>query len=372
MGRAHEIEERAVGTTRTLVAVLVVIATVFALRETETVTLPLAFALFLAALFWPLQRWLERRTPRPAAFAITTLAFLVALGLFVGGLWLSLEMIEARLEAHQQRLVAAATEASAWLERRGVPMPSLDGNDGGWEALHDAFLTVSRQVFGVAGGIALTIGFLLLALLEIPDYRSKLRRLSRDPDRARLVDGLHRASRQFQRYVVVRTFIGALTGVIVGVVCAALGLEAAFVWGFSTFVLNYIPTIGSVVATAPPVLFAIVQFDDPLRWIAVFVAVATVQIVMGVFVDPRLEGRFLRVSPIIVLISVTFWGWVWGIAGAFISVPTTLVIALICREFDATRWIATMLTDEEAEPSEPSAPSEPSEAHPDQGATART
>ena len=104
-------------------------------------------------------------------------------------------------------------------------------------------------------------------------------------------------------------------------------------------------TLGSLVAIFPPVLFAFIQFDGFTMPLLVLAGVGGIQLVMGQFVDPRLEGKYLELSPLVVLFSVAFWGWMWGIAGAFIGVPITVALVIACNQFERTRWIAALLAD---------------------------
>ena len=119
----------------------------------------------------------------------------------------------------------------------------------------------------------------------------------------------------------------------------SLGLQLAFVWGVTTFLLNYIPTLGSIVAVLPPAVFALVQFDDPTRAALTFSAVTALQVITGSYVDPLVEGRFVSLSPFVVLFSVVFWGWLWGIPGSFVGVPMTLAVVIWADEFDTHRWL---------------------------------
>jgi predicted PurR-regulated permease PerM len=125
-----------------------------------------------------------------------------------------------------------------------------------------------------------------------------------------------------------------------------MGLDFAFVWGVLAFLLNYIPTIGSAVAVIPPTLFSLVQFDSLGRPLAVLLGMVLLQIVFGNYVDPLIEGRLLALSPMVVLASVVFWGWVWGVPGALLGVPITIGIVIAADHFPKTRWIARMLAEE--------------------------
>ena len=141
---------------------------------------------------------------------------------------------------------------------------------------------------------------------------------------------------------------GCGTGVGTGLAAWAVGLEFALLWGVLNFLLNYIPTLGSILAIIPPVLFGLVQGGWQLGLLAL-AAVGGVQLVMGAFVDPRLQGHYLRLSPLVVLLSVAFWEWLWGIPGAFIGVPLTVGLVIALARFDSTRWIAVLLSDVDEE-----------------------
>ena len=106
---------------------------------------------------------------------------------------------------------------------------------------------------------------------------------------------------------------------------------------------HHIPTVGSIVATVVPVLFALLQFESAGMAAAVLGGLGGIQIVMGLWIDPLVQGKYLSLSPLVVLLSVTFWGWVWGIPGAFISVPLTIVVVIACRQSRETAWIARLL-----------------------------
>lgn len=139
----------------------------------------------------------------------------------------------------------------------------------------------------------------------------------------------------------------AISGVATAVFAAAVGLDLALMWGFTTFLLNYIPTLGPLVAVIPPSLFALFQFEGLGRPALVFLGIGAIQFFIGNFVDPKIEGRVLSLSPFVVLFGIVLWGWIWGVFGAFLAVPLTAAIVIVCREFESTRWIAVMLSGRE-------------------------
>ena len=115
-------------------------------------------------------------------------------------------------------------------------------------------------------------------------------------------------------------------------------------WGFAAFLLNYIPTIGSVVAVILPALLAVLQFNVPTPPIMILVSLGIVQFVVGNLLEPRLHGERLNLSPLVVLLSLALWGTIWGVVGMFLSVPITVTILIICSEFRRTRPLAIILS----------------------------
>jgi len=322
-----------------LLAILVVIASAFALKHTMGVTLPLAFGIFLVCLFWPLQKALAKKLPNGVATLLNVLLFLaVAAGFGLALHWivdLTVDGLEGRIGTIEQAL----ENTEAWLAGVGVEFGMSGG--GGSEFLE----RLGKTGFEIAGGFTLTVAFLGLGLHEVRDYEEKLGRETTEEKWPGVVSNI---ALQMRRYFLVRTGIGALTGALCSLGSFAIGLELWWLWGVLNFLLNYIPTLGSIIGVVPPFLYALVQSGgDPGFALSAFAVVGGVQLVMGNWVDPLVQGKYLSLSPLVVLLSVVFWGWVWGVVGALIGVPLTILIVLLTREFEPTDWIATFLAERE-------------------------
>ena len=161
-----------------------------------------------------------------------------------------------------------------------------------------------------------------------------------------LIDSAEAISSKYQSYLWACTVAAILQGLSVWLFSLAMGLDFAFVWGLLAFLLNYIPTVGSALAVLPPTLFALIQFNGLGRPLAVFLGMALLQLLFGNYIDPIIQGRYVSLSPVVVLISIVFWGWVWGVSGALLGVPITLGIVIAADHFPNTRWIARMLAEE--------------------------
>ncbi len=350
---SHNRAVPAPGTHRArLLAVTTVVLVLAFLKWSHAVTMPLAFAVFLIALLWPLQEKLARRMPRWASLALTVLVLLLALGVFLGALVWSAELMADRLPQYSGKLRQVHAQAQGALGSYGLALPeSGGGGEAGKLLLKAAYESVSQ--------ILLILALTILGLVEVSTFRAKAERAFRQPRHGQeLVTSARAITEKFQRYLWARTMAAVLQGVAVTLLSWALGLDLALVWGLLAFLLNFIPTIGSVLAVIPPTLFALVQFDGAGRALGVLAAMSALQLVMGNYLDPLIQGKLLKLSPVVVLVSIVFWGWVWGIPGALLGVPIMVGVVIACDHYPATRWIARFLVAEPEgeEPAEAAAP----------------
>ncbi|PWE34206.1 AI-2E family transporter [Maritimibacter sp. 55A14] len=208
-----------------------------------------------------------------------------------------------------------------------------------------------RSAAGQAGNVMsatvlviLFVGFLFAERVWFP---AKLTSLFPDPGRA---DQVRRTigtiMRRVNRYLLVKTAVSIATGLMVYGVMRAFGLDLALPMAIATFVLNYIPNIGSIIATGLVTLVTYVQFADPTPTLIVFVVTGVIQFVNGSIIDPTLMGRALRLSSFGIIISLAFWSVVWGIPGMFLSVPIMVAIMIVCSQHPALHPLAILLSRE--------------------------
>lgn len=325
-------------------AIIAVILVFQMLRVAATVIVPLIWAIFLIALLWPLQRRLQHRMKRAVATLVTFLVFVAVLGGFVAAFWFSGVAVAQKWSSYQEQFTQYLQVAAQY----GAPAPGLDGASADGDlvsTVRDVGVRLVGQIFSITGAFVLTLAYMMLGLLEVIDFRTKVKRSSSTDHQERWVDVAEKTASEFQRYVVIRTGIGLLNGVLAGIAVWLIGVDFVFIWGLLTFLLNYIPTIGSVLAVLPPPLFALLQFGDPTVALITLVVLMVIQVVLGVYVDPLIEGRYLSPSPLVVLFSVAFWGWLWGAAGALLGVPLTILIIIASQHSSHTDWLATLLSN---------------------------
>ncbi|MBC7164467.1 MAG: AI-2E family transporter [Roseovarius sp.] len=207
--------------------------------------------------------------------------------------------------------------------------------------------TLAEQAGNLMQGAVLVILFVGFLFAERVWFDTKLENLLGDKAQAarasRIISSIvHRVN----YYLLVKTAVSAITGLMVYGVAHAFGLDLAGPLGILTFVLNYIPSIGSIIATVLVALVAFVQLADGALTLAIFAITGAIQFLNGNIIDPMLMGRALRVSSFGIMISLTFWGAVWGIPGMFLAVPIMVGIMIVCSHVPGLRWIAVLLSRE--------------------------
>ena len=211
------------------------------------------------------------------------------------------------------------------------------------------FTSILKQLFnslsGVLGNIFLVILYVIFLLLEEEYLPSKLR-------------GIFPINEQFQSsrelfqeidksigsYIVLKTVISLITGILSYTALVLIGVDFPIFWAILIFLLNYIPTVGSLFATVFPALTALLQFGEIGPSILVLSSIGTVQLIVGNFIEPKLMGNSLNISSLVVLLSLAFWGLVWGVVGMILCVPITVILIILFSRFEATKPIAILLS----------------------------
>lgn len=317
-------------------ASLVVIAA--GVRATAPLLIPLVLALFLAIITFPLVRWLQRRLAnRLLAVIITMLAVLVALVgpgvLIVTGIRRFVSAVPG-YEAKLRQLLGVTVE---WLRDRNVDPTFISGLADPSIIFGFVVTTLSSVVtlLSVAFIVVLVAAFVLVETTDVLDER-----IDALPAPVRHV--VARIARQMQIWLWVKTIISLATGIAAGLWVALMGIEFALVWGLVAFLLNYIPNFGSLIAAIPPALLALIQ-SGPLVAAAVLLGYVGINLTFGSIMEPYLMGRRIGLSPLVVLLSVIVWGWLWGPAGMLLAVPITMTIKFGLESSDDFRWIARLL-----------------------------
>jgi AI-2 transport protein TqsA len=327
----------------TIAAVVVVLA---AVQTAEAIVTPFLIALFLAAISAPAMLWLtHHRVPQTLALVLV-MVLIIGLAMMLSGLvGSSLEGFSQNLPAYQARLQEITGQSLQWLAGYGIDMDmakarSLLDLSAAMGFVGSAF---NRLIGTLANAflIFLTVAFILL---ELPSFGHKIREISRDP--ASAMSSFGRFSTTLNRYLVIKSSMSLATGVTITIALYLFGVDYPVLWGIIAFMLNFVPNIGSVIAAIPAVLMALIQFGFATAgWVAlVYVAVNSVY---GNLVEPKLMGRSLGLSTLVVFLSLVFWGWLLGPVGMFLSVPLTMTLKIAFETSDESRWLAVLLGSED-------------------------
>jgi AI-2 transport protein TqsA len=195
------------------------------------------------------------------------------------------------------------------------------------------------------GNIGLVVVYLVFLFLEQRFFRAKLDAILVDAHRRESVAAvLSDIDRDIATYIGIKTLVSVLTATGAWAVMRIVGLDFAGFWAILIFILNFVPNIGSLVATLLPALLALMQFDTLGPFVLILFGVGGIQVIVGNFLEPNLMSRSLNISPLVVLLSLVAWGSIWGIPGMFLCVPITVVLMIVLFHFDSTRWIARLLS----------------------------
>jgi predicted PurR-regulated permease PerM len=329
---------------RALLLAASIVIVIAGMKAASSLILPFLVAVFLAMITLPLLNWLQaKRMPKPLAVAATILVALLVLGaiaVVVGG---SIKGFTAQAPKYKQNLDQVVVGVQAWLEARGLDVPDQLG-----EGLTDmvqpsqAFDMIAGTLKGVAGvlsNLLLVLLTIVFILFEAAGFPAKLQAAF---GRRESSDRFANIRQEIQHYLGIKSLVSLTTGSAVAAALAIIGVDFPLLWGMLAFLLNYIPTFGSILAAIPPVLLAIVQLG-PGHAVAVALVFVAVNVVLGQFVEPYFMGRRLGLSTLVVFLSLVFWGWVWGPVGMLLSVPLTMIVKIMLENTEDLAWIAVFL-----------------------------
>ncbi len=319
------------------------------------VLVPIAYAFFLAILSYPLVRWLRRhRVPAALALAATMLVNLGALaGLITVGVRLLISFWRD-LPRYLRGLERILNDSAAWLEANGIEGAKaavsgfFDWNTIiGYAAKQDVMSNITGLLGSTFGTLATFLAsfimmfiVMMFILMEAHGTQSRLQaiHLSGGPD----FSGLMRSADDIQKYLGVKTLISVLTGVLAGFWCWFFDLHYPLLWALLACVLNFVPAVGSTAASIPAIVEALVQ-HGPGHAVFIAIGYGGINFCLDNFVQPTMLGNRFGISPLVVILSVIFWGWLWGPLGMFLAVPLTMVLKVLLDNSPEFHWISVAM-----------------------------
>ena len=311
------------------------------LKMADTLIVPFILAVFIAMVVAPLVTWLRARYVPNGLAILLVVVLMLSIGFLLGAIVSSaLGNFRQDLPEYSSKLGALSSGFQQWLSARGIAVSAEQ-----WQNSFDpgALMGLVANTLASFGNV-MTDGMMILLtvifiLAENTGFAEKL-------TRARGLSGSSQWLQTFtdsvNSYMAIKTAISFVTGLVIFIWLSILGVDYAVLWGLLTFLFNFVPAVGSVIAAVPAVMLAIVQlgFGSGALVLAGFFVV---NMLMGNVVEPRWMGRGLNLSPLVVFVSLVLWGWVLGPVGMLLSIPLTIMLKIGLESQTETRWIGTML-----------------------------
>lgn len=328
------------GQTLVIIASLMIITA--GLKAAGDIITPLLIALFFSVLCVPpMMRLKKQGVPEALAITLVILAAMIAvLGItaIIAG---SLDGFDEKIPSYEAALKVRFSSVSTWLQGHGVEINTDDLSAYfSTAAIFDLVKGVASELLSALSQIFLVLLTMIFMLIEASNFPNKLRRAIDDP-RADLSTWSN-ALDQVQKYVAIKAQVSFVTAILATALTAAMGVDFPFLWGLIAFFFNFIPNIGSVIAAAPPLILAFVQYGTTGA-LVIAGGYFGINMVMGNIVEPRLMGRKLGLSTLVVFLSLIFWNWVWGPVGMVLSVPLTVIVKIVLEHTEKFRGVAVML-----------------------------
>lgn len=319
-----------------MASVVIVLAGV---KSASVIIVPLLLALFIAVAISPFYLWLQAKgLPQGLALVSVIVVLFTIIGTLVMFFGSSIQSFTHNAPVYEQKLRTDLLHYLSVIESKGITIPKDDIlNMFATDSIIEYIAKTLRSL-----GSLLTNSFMILItvifmLMEISEFSKKIEAIN-SPRLLSLLD----VSTNIKQFILLKSMTSAATGVLIAIALKVIGIDYAMLWGLVAFLLNFIPNIGSIIAALPAVLMALIQYD--MKVVLVVMAVyLVVNVVIGSILEPRIMGRGLGLSPLIVFLSLVFWGWLLGPVGMLLSIPLTIMVKIILDASEDTRWISKIL-----------------------------
>jgi len=326
--------------------ILVIFVVGIVIQQAKPVLFPFFLAIFLSFILSPILDFLTRKKI-PRAVSILFIILISFLIIYLLGLlfYSSGKTFASEFPKYGQKISSILGSIQEQLK---LTFPKLETAD--WVGQLDinkigGFLLSSLgPFFTFIANLFLIFIFLIFILAGRGNIKTKIEKSFNKERSSQIINVIQKIDKQIQKYLAIKTIVSFVTGVLATVVLMIFGVDFAIVFGFFTFILNYIPNIGSIIATALPLTVAVFQFETlwPAFWILIILG--SIQMIIGNFIEPRVMGKGLGLSTLVVLFFLFFWGWLWGIAGMILAVPTAATIKIVCHNIPPLSFVGELMS----------------------------
>ena len=341
-------------------AVVALVAAGFALIQMKTILLPFVTAFFLASLAGPFVAYLKRFKVRTGP-AIVLIILLTGCIIFLLGkvFYSQVPVFQEEYSSYRLRFLEIVGSLEASLPEQVKEVVAVDWNTllPETEEIIQFVGATLGTLFSLLGTLFLILLYMVFLLIERDVILYRVKKAWPGDAGGRILDMIDNIQKQTESYIVGKTIISLLTGFFVSLLLWIFGVKFFFIWGLLTFLLNFIPNIGSCIATLFPLLMAAVQPEPTFSAVKIGILAAclvVIQFAVGSVLEPRLLGNRLRLSPLVIFLSFILWGWFWGLPGMILSIPIMATIKIVFENTDSLKPLAIVISNEN-----PSARSDP-------------
>ena len=334
---------------RILLALAAGIAVLAGMRVAAPILGPVLIALMITIAWSPGSDWLRKRGWRPSIAALTGILIgIIVIAMFVGLVWSSLVQLQDKLPGYQPRIEALQQLIRERLSDLPIESSRLFTGEmlSAGSIVGYGLRTIGR-ITQAAGNVLILMLLMAFMMLEAVRYPQKLHKAL--GARSRAVEQFTRFGESIRGYVVINATFGLAAAVINTMVLIMLGVDFPILWGLLSFLLSFVPNIGFMIALVPPALMALVE-GGFIRAAIVVVAYTIINFIVDNVIKPRFVGQTVDLSPLVVVVSLFFWGWLLGPMGALVAVPLTIGVKFFFESFDDSEWIARLMSDSGPKP----------------------
>ena len=334
-------------TAKKIYIFLIVIVTVVVMIYAQSIIIPFIIAMF----FWFIIRINKKllskvkfisRWPEWLLTIVSAIMLLSFVVLAANLISKNIQELSETLPVYQANVSKITNNINEKFDIDLLRMTSDYAKDINFTGLLSSLFSALTSIFGSTFTVLLYLIFMLLEEHLFPDKLKAMYTNKRQHEHISKL--IRKIDRSIRNYIALKMGTSFITGFLSYFALLIIGVDAPLFWAFLIFILNFIPTIGSLIATMFPVFFALLQFGDFTHGFLVLLIVGSIQVVVGNFVEPKLMGNTLNISPLVVLITLAIWGVTWGVIGMLLSVPITVILIIILSEFPETRPFAILLS----------------------------
>jgi AI-2 transport protein TqsA len=338
------VSTRAIGTAQILTGTAAAFALLYFLR---TILIPFVIAFVLAVLVNALVRFIHNRWAGAPSWAVSLLAGLVVIICASAGIFVMAQGA-AQMVSQGPALVARLDQIAVEIgQSLRLEEPLHLNNVIGKISVPQLAGYILSGVQGLATGLLLMVVYFAFILAGRKRIGRKLVTAAGSSRRATAIrNTLERIASDIETYVWVQTITGVMLTLSASIVMMAVGLDNVLFWAVIFFLLTFIPNIGVTVGSIAPSLFALIQFPTPWQAIVIFVVIQVVATIIGNLIYPRMQAETQNIDPVATLLSLSFWSLLWGLPGAFLAVPLTLMLMMVFAQFPSTMWVAALLSND--------------------------